>query len=255
MARATRSSIFQIGVSRTEFILNYRTCFPWPRWVEAVLAGRGYTRPEGKRLEWAAEMPKNWANNEERVAASWWKATRVFHVKRVPLYFVRTRPWRGHAVHKRARVSFRQSLFSCSAVPAGYAAIGPPLKTKKAQGRRGGRWARGGVASATWKGGTWRNETLPNAVFSLREHRAFRAPQRQQPAYPSVCPLSPVIHCVISFPFQSIFLSAHLSRGFDFRVINDESRDRQIEKQRKRKRERDGVVTRSMKSFRHGSRG
>lgn len=178
MAGATRSSIFQIEVSRTEFILNYRTCFPWPRWVEAAVAGRGYTRPEGKRLERAAETPKNWANNEERVAASWWKATRVFHVKRVPLYFVRTCPWRGHAVHKRARVSFRQSLFSCSAVPAGYSGIGPPLKTKKAQGRRGRRWARGGVASATWKGGTWRNETLPNAVFSLREHRAFRAPQR-----------------------------------------------------------------------------
>lgn len=150
-------------------------------------------------------------------------------------------------MHKRARVSFGQSsLFRCLAVPAGYAGIGPPLKTKRGPRRGGGggvRWGRE-AASRSFrhvKGRkTRRNETLPNAVFSLGEN--IQPPQHTA----QLCPLSSLIHRVISFPLQPIFfffLSLSIPNlfpgGFRFRVINDESRDRRRNKKKKRERERE----------------
>lgn len=125
----------------------------------------------------------------------------------------------GHTVHKRARVSFRQSSpFRCSRwIRPEYSR--PPLKTKRAQGVEeeegyGGRE----VASRSFRHAerekTWRNETLPNAVFS--EHT-----QPQHTA--QLCPLSSLIHRAISFPLRPLSsLSFSLSipnlfpGGFDF---------------------------------------
>lgn len=82
---------------------------------------------------------------------------------------------------------------------------------------------------------TRRNETLPNAVFSPGEN--VQPPQRTA----QLCPLSSLIHRVISSPLRSVFFfplyAQPFSRGFRFRVINDESRDRRRNKKKRRERE------------------
>lgn len=122
---------------------------------------------------------------------------------------------------KRARVSSGQSsLFRCLAVPAGYARIGPPLKTK----RTGGGKRQREVAKLPPRERGERGETKHYLMLCFHcENTAFCAPRRNPP----VCPLSPLICPVIPLSFRSIFLFVRLSRGFDFRVINEESRDRE----------------------------
>lgn len=124
-------------------------------------------------------------------------------------------------VHKRARVSFgRSSLFRCLAVPRWIRQNRSIVKNKKGpkawmRRRRRRRKGLAELPPREREEKTRRNETLPNAVFSPGEKRTA-APTRAS----QLCPLSSLIHRVISFPLQPILffsLSLSFSRGgFDF---------------------------------------
>lgn len=124
-------------------------------------------------------------------------------------------------VHKRARVSFgRSSLFRCLAVPRWIRQNRSTVKNKKGpkawmRRRRRRRKGLAELPPREREEKTRRNETLPNAVFSPGEKRTA-APTRAS----QLCPLSSLIHRVISFPLQPVLffsLSLSFSRGgFDF---------------------------------------